>query len=608
MYSASLERLGINCKGKYAGKVRTNCPMCQSESGNNTDLSVNITEGWYKCHKAKCGWKGSVYDSKYEKPLVVMKSREFGSRARDILKHRGISEEAAKALKIGINSKGNIQFDYYKKGELVNFKAVWKTQEGKRGMVQHPGGEPVLYNVDSLVGKKKGLIVEGEWDVAAWSMAGLKDFGIVSVPHGAGEPGSDMKGKLKCLETCAELIDHVEEWYICTDDDDPGRWLEKCLIQRFGDYKCKVIRFGEYVGEHIKDANDVLQKGMKAGKPKIENINFMLARLEAAKNVEVVGIRTLEGEISDNLDRDFAEGRKPGKPTNFPPLNGHFSWLPNDITLVTGIPGHGKSTLSRFLMMLMSSHDDWKWGCYAPEDDPPEYFYGDLIEMFAQKPMNSQDMTKSEFQTAKRFVKDHFYAVAPPISDEIVLPTNDWINSKLRTMKLKYGINAYYKDPWNKIFHQYQGREDQYLQKELSREKFFAKSYDAGLYVAHPRTLNQQMVEDATIKVGPYDVSGGSMWYNMMDNIMSIYLMKDGDMGDRSKCGVKIWKIKKKKLVGNVGEVTLDFVKSRNTYEGILETGRRKSPLEESNERFANPDIFQDPNEGMSFNPDDIPF
>nr|GFC09567.1 hypothetical protein [Tanacetum cinerariifolium] len=59
-----------------------------------------------------------------------------------------------------------------------------------------------------------------------------------------------------------------------------------------------------------------------------------------------------------------------GLPTHFPTIAPHWSWLPDEVTLVTGWPGHGKSELMLQLMLTKSVYDNWKWALYVPENMP----------------------------------------------------------------------------------------------------------------------------------------------------------------------------------------------------------------------------------------------
>ena len=59
-----------------------------------------------------------------------------------------------------------------------------------------------------------------------------------------------------------------------------------------------------------------------------------------------------------------------GLPMHFPMLASYWSWLPDEVTLVTGWPGHGKSEFMLQLMLTKSVYEGWKWALYVPENMP----------------------------------------------------------------------------------------------------------------------------------------------------------------------------------------------------------------------------------------------
>ena len=95
-------------------------------------------------------------------------------------------------------------------------------------------------------------------DVASFVEAGLSsEYGIISVDQGAGQKGSNLDGKLECIRNCADAINQIEEWYICTDKDEAGEYLQEELIRRLGSHKCKIVS----LPKGRKDANEVLSNG-----------------------------------------------------------------------------------------------------------------------------------------------------------------------------------------------------------------------------------------------------------------------------------------------------------------------------------------------------------
>lgn len=561
-------RIGIDCQMRSSGNAKVSCPKCQERKPGNRDkdLSINYDTGAYKCHSAKCGWNG------YAKPVNTNYSRpewknntELPAKTVKWFEGRGISQATLQKMRITTDEKGNIEFNYFRSGELVNVKTRFEI-EGKKGFKQHTNAEKIVYGLDTLSGKKKAIFVEGEMDVLSWVEAGvLGDFGIISVDMGAPSPGQNSGGKLDCLTNCALELDGIKEFYICTDKDEPGQYLQDELVRRLGEHRCHLVS----LPKGAKDTNDVLKDILQEKDVKCETLRLYLKN---ARPVPIPGIYELDDATWDLMIDQYRNGREKGKTTHFPNLDKHYSFLAKEITLVTGIPSHGKSQFLRQLVLCKAMYDGWKWACYVPEDWTIDYFFEDLCHTFigksSDKAAGLERMTEQELIEAMTFVRSHFFCIYPEVDKESgisPLPTNEWINQRINFLKLKHGVNAYLKDPWNKIFHDFQMREDQYLAQELSKEKFFAGAFDAALYVAHPTKLNT--AKDGSYEVPTaYNISGGAMWYNMMDNILAVHRPNLKDNADDKLVEIYIHKIKKRKLVGKPGQINIYFDWKKNRY------------------------------------------
>lgn len=585
-YYNELRRLGININ-MHKNKQKTICPQCGGGPKKEKSLFVVVNDGAYKCYRAKCGWQGSAKFVKKEysipKQVEEVKQKETLNRfALEFFKSRGISK--ATLEKLFISSEGEtITFNYYRNSRLVNYKKRIQDNGGKKTFRQHSNAEHILYNLDSLTGKTKAVIVEGEMDVLSIVEAGLdlKQFGIVSVDQGAGQEGSDLSGKLECLENCAFELDKIEEFYLFCDDDGPGKWLEKELVRRFGIHRCKKVvlpKLPTKDGTKLKDANDVLCKiDYITEKQKKEEL--VKAILEA-KPVPYSGIIRLDRDMKEMLLEYYENGRPLGHTTYNPDLDKCITFLPTEMTLFSGYPGDGKSQFLRNQAMTQTLYRGTKWGVYVPEDNPADYFYEDLCHILIGKTMDMKStnrMSREELAEAMDFIEKYFFFIYPEKDSStgaIELPTNEYINKRLNFLKLRYGVDSYIKDPWNKIMHNKRGmRDDEYLAEELSREKFFAADFNMCFYVAHPNKPSGKLTrKDGTmdyIAPTPFDLNGGAMWFNGMDNIVIIFRPnRYTDAMDRT-IEAKIMKIKKKKIVGREGSVFMDFdIKSSRYLSG----------------------------------------
>jgi hypothetical protein len=114
-------------------------------------------------------------------------------------------------------------------------------------------------------------------------------------------------------------------------------------------------------------------------------------------------------------------------------------------------------------------------------------------------------------------------------------------------------------DPFNQLDHiqkPYQ-REDQYLSETLKDIKRFALlncvSYNI---VAHP--VKQQRNADKSLPpVDLYDISGGSMWANKSDNVISYYRPNHHENKSSPEVKIFIQKIKRIRTGGKCGQFDL---------------------------------------------------
>ena len=210
-------------------------------------------------------------------------------------KGRKISKETL--IKAGVKSsyRGKaIAFNYFDEyGKIVNAKY---RSVGQKKMWQHANApKRLLYGLDVMLSIESNDIVicEGEYDSLSWVEVGK--IGL-SLSQGAPAPGQSVGDKLKCLENSAHLL-KGKNIYIAVDNDEPGRYLEKVLINRFG-YECKIIGYPD----GCKDSNDVL---VKYG-PKI-----LLDCFDRARCPKIEGLTTVNDvrqKMRDILKHGYKQG------------------------------------------------------------------------------------------------------------------------------------------------------------------------------------------------------------------------------------------------------------------------------------------------------------
>lgn len=553
-----LEIIGIDTK-----TIRGNaalCPKCSHTRKKKRDrcLSVNIQTGHYNCNH--CDFQGRADSNEWiekqeQKRLAELsksKTQKVDNRKPFITKpitqkgisylgSRGISKEVVDALSIA-EFKNALIFNYYSSGKIV--AAKYRMIEGKK-MWQHKDCIPTLYNCDALKHSETIIFVEGEMDVLSLFEAGFKN--VVSVNQGApGANDTTADAKLKCLETHAKGLAKVKKFIIAVDQDEPGKRLEKELINRLGRSKCSVVSFPQ----GCKDANDVL---VKLGKEKLINC------ISSAKALPVTGVIPLE-DVRGEMLESWKHGVKTGETTHYPVFDRRFKWMRGDLNVWTGLPNTGKSEFIKNLLLLKTLNDGCKWAIFTPEHFPASDFYDELIETMVGKSVergNPNRMSFKEYEMAMDVVSKFFFFIYPQpnegVTEKEAMHTPDTIIKKIKELKLRKDIDGYLVDPWNQMMHTgMERREDLYLAVQLSKFDRLNKEYNLfGNIVAHPKAIPPD--KDGIIrKPTGYDISGGPMWMNKTANLIVIHRYKvDGVLGNEIEIDVQ--KIKKQRRVGRPG-------------------------------------------------------
>jgi twinkle protein len=492
---------------KSRGQVKTKCPKCSHDRKKKSDpcLSVNIDEGIWNCHN--CGWKGTLKQNnymqeiKYIRPTKQPKYSNYTDDVINFFKLRGISESTLISCRV---SEGfeympqlgretfTLQFNYYRDNELINIKY----RDARKNFKLVKDAEKILYGIDDIKGYDEVIIVEGEMDKLAYYEAGYKN--CVSVPNGA----SNMK-----MEYLNDFPDDLKKVYVATDNDEPGRKLAEELSRRIGRDICYRVDFGEH-----KDANEYLEKN--------KSLKETIDRAKAYPLEGVIGVDSISLDIDDLYSNGLNRGDTTGH-INFDRL---FSFATSQLTVITGVPTHGKSNWLEYMCMKLASNSDWKFGIFSPEHYPLQLHFSVLAEKFIGKTFRKvskyERMTKSDLSFAKKFISSRFNWIRP---DGDVF-TIDAILEAAAGLVKRHGIKGLIIDPYNKIHANIGGQsETQYINDFLTKLTIFKQKYDIHIFlVAHPRKMQKKdngLYDVPTL----YDIAGSANFYNQVDNGITVY-------------------------------------------------------------------------------------
>lgn len=547
--------LGIDTRGHSHGEIKTTCPQCSPTRKKKSYpcLNVNIDRGMYNCWH--CGWSGSIGKGNYMKPYVTgtknyrkpeFKAQLLTEAGMKYLEERGITPEVAARNQLTMTNKYMpqreeevpcIAFPFVKNGEIVNVKY----RDRNKYFTQESGAEKTWYKYDDI-DPKATIITEGEFDALALEVAGFRH--AISVPDGAPTGNAtNFEKKFSYLDVEDPSIESVEKFILAVDNDVPGRKLEEELARRLGKERCYRVQWPE----DCKDANDVL---IKLGREALSDC------IKNAVPFPVDGIFELDA-FGNDLDQIYTEGLPPGLTTGWSNVDDFYRPMEGQWTLVTGVPGMGKSEWLDALAMNMTRNHNWVIGVCSPENQPITYHAAKLMEKYAGKRLHK--MTKEEYEEAKEWVGVFF---------KFVMPEDRTLDSLLIKCKLlvkRYGMKGLIIDPYNEITHTHRKdgiSETEYISDFLAQLRGFARHMGIHIWlVAHPTKLQKGNDGKYPVPTG-YDVAGSAHFFNKADNIIAIHRDK---ADPHAYSEVHVQKIRSRWL-GQLGNTFLEWDKTSGRF------------------------------------------
>lgn len=266
--------------------------------------------------------------SRPERPPIAKPGGKVLSYLTD---DRKLALETLQAFKIAATKDDDaIVFPFHRDGELINVKhlALQRDANGKKRTWQAPNAEPCLFGWDQVSADCKAvLIVEGEIDAMSLYQYG---FDALSVNQGAGNH--------QWIDSDFDRLERFQEIFIWFDSDEPGQKGAREVAARLGLERCRIVEF------RLKDANEALQQGVE-----LEEIAQAVA---AAKRIEPSDLRT-PLSFADEVVAMFKGPAisQIGATLPWPSLQNRVRLRPAELSVWTGINGHGKSDLLGHVMV-----------------------------------------------------------------------------------------------------------------------------------------------------------------------------------------------------------------------------------------------------------------
>jgi twinkle protein len=553
----------------------TTCPVCGPTRKKSfaKSLSVNIEKEIWNCHH--CDFSGSLreYKVKYSnnfkkvkvKPKIYKKPEAMTMKLSisvvEWFLKRGIQQHTLEISNVSCEiswmpqtnkQEPCIIFNYFIGNELINRKyrdnnKNMRLEKDCRLVFYAPSRVADVY-YDKNVPVEKIYITEGEVDALTMVELGFKE--TISTPNGAPPDKVNIQeADLSYLDSLYEIAPAAERFVLVMDTDKVGVKLRNEIARRLGVERCF---FADYPKE-CKDINEVL---VKFGKEKATEC------VDSAKPYPIEGsyqVQDLAPSILNLYENGFDRALSIGIPT----VDRLYTVRPQEFTIVSGVPNHGKSAFLDNLAVNMASLHKWKFGVFSPENFPFERHIASLANTYIKKPFDRKYngfMDMNDLERAMEFLNKNFIFLMP----ENDSPSIDDIFRIAKASIFRHGINGLIIDPWNELEHNRNGKsETEYVSEALSKTRKFCRVNNVHVWlVAHPMKLQKNKNGDYPVPT-PYDISGSAHWRNKADNVICIH--RDFEENTNTFYSQKI----RFKDVGKVGDCELRFDIKENRFYGV---------------------------------------
>ena len=363
---------------------------------------------------------------------------------------------------------------------------------GSRFFFQPSGQKKHLWNIECLHDEtlidQPLVICEGEIDAISCIQAGF--LRTVSIPDGwtngmEGENPEQFKGeKMRPLLDALPNILRANEVIVAGDNDETGKSFIRAIYNLCEGLKVTYCKWPE----GCKDPNDVLRQYGETAL--VESIN-------ARKVVNPKG-----GEITGFSDvPPYPQGTlyKPSEPN----LANQLCFQTGAISILTGAPGHGKTTALVWVLDQIIREHDITVGAMFMEATPNEVA-DHLCRLHKGKPLsNAIELQKKQlFKNLDR----NWKLLHRNMED--VSHSMDWLRQMIRDSAVIHQCRIIVIDPWNELEHMPLAGESManYANAALSAIRKWAQIYDVHIIVvAHPRKVQNQ--DGSPRRAKGYDVA-----------------------------------------------------------------------------------------------------
>ena len=557
------------------------CPDCGPERKKKGEKTLSVTvEGGdklYHCHH--CGSQGRISS----KPFIVMPTSQIRAISvpktsddqliTDYLQSRGIDYAKVRDRYTvvtgtrffrarGEDESGEVPAIGFVYGDREAVK--WRSIKGKR--FTQDGAARSLWGVEAARrGDAKTLIItEGEMDALAAASVLPPEAYVVSVPNGAPQAVSNRRveaeedTKFSYVWDAKDVIKSAEKIILATDRDEAGEALAEELGRRIGRARCYVVQFPG----KSKDLNEVLvDHGAEA----------LRKCIDEAQPMPLEGVYSVD-DYRAEIQHLYRNGVVGGLSTGIPAVDKLFTIVPGQLSVITGIPGSGKSEFVDQLMVNLAKLHKWKFAVASFENPPPLHI-AKLAEKIVGKPFfdgPTPRMSAEESEEALAYIKQHWMFLEQRSGEHSTIES---ILDRAQQAIMRMGCRGVVIDPYNYIGQsQKVEHEHQFINEMLTKLVAFARANSIHIFfVAHPAKMPTDQNGRTAVPKG-MNISGSAAFFAKADIGITVHLNQAREVE------VHCWKVRFK-WIGTVGSTKLQYDIPSGRYSEPVYDMRMPAPI-----------------------------
>lgn len=400
---------------------------------------------------------------------------------------RKLTPETIQTFQLGATDAEIVFASKNPAGELVALKWLGVHRpDGKKQIRTSKDTQPCLFGWQTMgPNSRQVFITEGELDAMSLHQYG---FPALSVPFGAGNHA--------WVEYEWENLERFDTIYLTFDQDEPGQKGALEVAQRLGLHRCKVLELP------AKDANQCLQEGVSR--------ELLEAFIQEARTLDPAELKSASVYVNAVIEAFYpTDTTKEGLLPPWPTVHNKIRFRPDELSIWTGINGHGKSQMLGHAMLDVMRQSERV--CIASMEIKPAR----LLYRLTRQATTTKTPTEAYIRAVHEWFGDRLW-----LFDVVGNAKADRILEVFAYARKRYGITTFVIDSLMKCGIP----DDDYRGQKAFVESLcdFKNQYNCHVHlVAHSRKG-----EGETNAPGKMDVKGSGTITDLADNVFSVWRNK----------------------------------------------------------------------------------